>query len=128
MTLAIMVGDICPGWGIPGRDRPPMLNAMFCRGIPCIPCIAHSTVTAVPSTKLQACHCAQCRAKACPASPALCIALSLLCQAPDCKHVSTHDVGPKHAMHPLHRTQHCHCCLKHQVASMLSNMLDFSIP
>ena len=29
---------------------------------------------------------------------------------------------------PLHRAQHCHCCLKHQVASELSTMLDFGIP
>ena len=54
MPLAIMVGDICPGWGIPGRDRPPMLNAMLGRGIPCMPCIAHSTFTAVPNTRWQA--------------------------------------------------------------------------
>ena len=77
MPLAIMVGDICPGWGIPGRDRPPMLNAMLGRGIPCMPCIAHSTVAVGTSTKLQACKCTTCWAKASPACPALQTALSL---------------------------------------------------
>ena len=79
MPLAIMVGDICPGWGIPGRDRPPMLNAMLGRGIPCMPCIAHSTVTAMTSIRLQAFE-MQCWAKVSPtpfASPALHIVLLL---------------------------------------------------